>query len=455
MGKKFIKSFSFRLSLHFMLLLTVAVILVSVLFVFIVNNFAKQNLSDELSQAVSDITLTVNTGAEDESAFKSIQYFISFVVYERDAKKRTFSNDPFIPLLSDSKGKTKRFFSEEYFYDGSLDILYQAKDFYYSGRYYTAVAAIYMDKDTSSKIVNSLPKAVSLISVPILFICFLFSLWITHNTIAPVIKITKSAENFSLSDTETSQLLLPVSGRGDEIDQLSKTFNELFKRLKRDFDRERQFSSDVSHELNTPLTVIYGQAKLLLRWGKEDPEQLDKSLESIYSECKSMHAIISNLLQISRIESGRIKPNRMNVKLKSLFNRLANEVKSYSSSTEVLVKCGDIELETDSEMLHQILTVLISNSVKFADKKCIIELRAKELPDGKILIEEEDNGPGLQEKDLPHVFQRFYRGDEAHTRKAGGSGLGLSIAQTLVSALGGKISARNASSYGAVFSIII
>lgn len=454
MGKKVLKSFSLRLSLRFMFLLTVSVLLISVLFVFVVDIFAKRNLAMELNKAASEVILSVNTTSQSD--FRSISYFISFVVYEKETKSVLASNDPFLPLLTATEGKAKRFYSKDYFYDGDLDILYIAKDFYYKSILYTAVVSVNMDANISSSIYSNLPKATCFIVIPILLISFLVSLLITRNTIEPVVKITKAAEKISLADSEGMEKLLPVSGNDDEIDQLSNTFNELFKRLKRDFDRERQFSSDVSHELNTPLTVISGQTNLLLRWGKDDPAQLEKSLEAIRDESKSMRAIISNLLQMSRIESGRIKPNITNVKLKSLFARLQTEVKSYSPDSVLSFSCDDLELETDDEMLHQILTVLISNSVKFADKqKCVIELRAEKLPDGKISIEEEDNGPGLAEKDLPHIFQRFYRGDESHTRKVGGSGLGLSIAKTLVTALGGTISARNSSSCGAIFTVII
>ncbi len=451
MGKNFFKSFSFRLSLRFMLLLTLCVLIMSVLFVFVVNIFVRRNLTAELNKVCAEAILAVNTNSESD--FRTIPYFCSFVVYEKKTNHILASNDPFLPLLKDSRGKAKRFFIKNYFYDGDLDILYVAKEFYYKSILYTVVVSMNMDSDTSSETYKNLPKAICFITIPILFISFLISLLITRNTIEPVIKITKAAEKISFSDSEEKEKLLPVSGSDDEIDQLSKTFNELFKHLKSDFERERQFSSDVSHELNTPLTVISGQTNLLLRWGKNNPEQLEKSLLAIRNESRSMHAIISNLLQISRIEAGRIKPNFTKIKLKELFARLAVELKSYSPTSELTFECDDIQIETDDEMLHQILTVLISNSVKFADRKCIIELRAKKTENGKIVIEEEDNGPGLAEKDLPHIFERFYRGDESHTRKVGGSGLGLSIAKTLVTALGGTISAKNASSYGALFTI--
>jgi len=438
-----------------MLLISFVVILMSVFFVFVVNNFVKRNLALELNKAMSEAILAVNTNSETD--LHAVPYFLSYVVYEKETKRVIASNDPFLPLLQDTDGKAKKFFIRDYFYDGNLDIFYVAREFSYRNVLYTAVVSMNMDSDTSSEIYQNLPKAILFIVIPILLVSFLISLFIARKTIEPVVKITRSAEKFSLSDSKGTDGgdFLPVSGYDDEIDQLSKTFNELFKRLKRDFDRERQFSSDVSHELNTPLTVISGQTNLLLRWGKDEPAQLEKSLAAIRDEARSMHAIISNLLQISRIESGRIKPNFSNVKLDVLFRRLSEEVKSYSPNSELTFACGEIALFTDEEMLHQVLTVLISNSVKFADKKCIVELRAEKSPDGKIIIEEEDNGPGLKEKDLPHIFQRFYRGDESHTRKVGGSGLGLSIAQTLVTALGGTISAKNASTYGAVFTIAL
>jgi len=455
MGRKILKSFSIRLSLRFMLLISFVVILMSVFFVFVVNNFVKRNLALELNKAMSEAILAVNTNSETD--LHAVPYFLSYVVYEKETKRVIASNDPFLPLLQDTDGKAKKFFIRDYFYDGNLDIFYVAREFSYRDILYTAVVSMNMDSDTSSEIYQNLPKAILFIVIPILLVSFLISLFIARKTIEPVVRITRSAEKFSLSDSKGASGgdFLPVSDYDDEIDQLSKTFNELFKRLKRDFDRERQFSSDVSHELNTPLTVISGQTNLLLRWGKDEPAQLEKSLAAIRDEARSMHAIVSNLLQISRIESGRIKPNFSNVKLDVLFRRLSEEVKSYSPNSELTFSCGEISLFTDEEMLHQVLTVLISNSVKFADKKCIVELRAEKSSDGKIIIEEEDNGPGLKEKDLPHIFQRFYRGDESHTRKVGGSGLGLSIAQTLVTALGGTISAKNASTYGAVFTIAL
>jgi signal transduction histidine kinase len=104
-------------------------------------------------------------------------------------------------------------------------------------------------------------------------------------------------------------------------------------------------------------------------------------------------------------------------------------------------------------MLHQIITVLVSNSVKFAGSKCQIKLTTVRKDDGRLEIVESDDGPGISDEALPHVFERFYRADEAHTRSAGGSGLGLAIAKTLSGALGAEIIAGCAKPHGACFEI--
>ena len=309
-----------------------------------------------------------------------------------------------------------------------------------------------MDNNSTAEMFKNLPFALLLMALPILLLSFFVSLVITKNTINPVVKITKTAKSMT---TEKLDSLLPISGRGDEIDELSGAFNDLFKRVKADFDRERQFSSDVSHELNTPVTVISGQANLLLRWGKDNPEQLEQSLLAIKNEATSMHAIIDNLLQISRIESGRIKPEVSEVNIAGLFKRVSEEFQLVHKETRFEIDCAqDTALVTDGEMLHQIITILVSNSIKFfnasqfASEGCVIKLCAYS-KENKIILEETDNGPGISAEALPHIFERFYRADEAHSRAAGGSGLGLAIARTLSDSIGAIIEAYNVEPHGA------
>ena len=457
--RKMKESFSVRLALRFMFLLTITVILLSFVFLFLVRSLVNANQTDELKDSEQKIFNALT--ARNYSGYfleVDIPYYITYIVYDSESHITLVTNDPFLPLLTKTNGKAVHYYEKDFFFDGDLNILYYAQEHIYNERLIVSAVAINMDNNNIAEIFSNLPAALLVMALPILLLSFFVSFIITKNTMNPVVKITKAAKSMT---TEKLDSLLPLTGRGDEIDELSGAFNDLFKRIKADFDRERQFSSDVSHELNTPLTVISGQTNLLLRWGKENPEQLEKSLNAIKNEATSMHAIIENLLQISRIESGRIKPELSDVNVADLFNRVSEEFSSVHKNIRFETTCEqNLILSTDGEMLHQILTILVSNSVKFFgasdfdEKECQIKLRAFQNAHS-IIIEEEDNGPGISEESLPHIFERFYRADEAHSRAAGGSGLGLSIAHTLADSLGATIEVHNVEPHGVRFKVVI
>ncbi len=458
------RSFAVRLSLRFMFILTTSTILLSLSFLYCIRSLVQRNQTEMLMESENHIFEELSEkllGAfaqdqleEDEIFLLSseLPYYHTYIAYDSDTEDVLATNDPFLPLLRDTGGKAVHHFEKNFFFDGDLDVLYFSKAHKLGARNIVIAVAENIENDSFTKLFPQLPSALLVMSLPVLLLSFLLSLLLTKNTIKPVVKITRAAKTMT---TENLEGQLPLTGRWDEIDELSNTFNDLFRRIRADFDRERQFSSDVSHELNTPLTVITGQANLLLRWGKDNPEQLEKSLNAIKDESKSMHAIIENLLQISRIESGRIKPQFSTVDVAALFSRVEHEFSSVAPNVKFELTCDaqDLQIETDPEMLHQILTVFVSNSVKFAGEDCLIKLRAVQAEDGRLAITESDNGPGISEEALPPVFDRFYRADEAHTRSIGGSGLGLSIAKTLAEALGAEISAGNAEPHGALFQL--
>ena len=486
---KFWKSFSVRLSLRFMFLLTMAIIILSFVILFFVRslvlssqtlnlktaeekifsateNFFLLQDSKEIFNQTSEKKYTedfdqnfiqnlAHSSKQDSANFQNtlseLPYYLTYLIWEKESQKVIATNDPFLPLLNSTSGKACRYIVKDFFFDGDLDILYYATEHTIQEKKIIIAVAMNMDNNTSQELFSKLPHALLLMIIPILILSFFVSLFITKNTITPVVKITKAAKNLT---TERLDELLPLTGRKDEIDQLSEAFNELFARIKKDFDRERQFSSDVSHELNTPLTVISGQANLLLRWGKENPKQLEKSLNAIKNEANSMNAIIQNLLHISRVESGRIKPEKSEISLNELFGRIEEETLSINENVSFECSAMDYTLYTDLEMLHEILTVLVSNSIKFSTSsdECKIKLCASKNEKG-LIISESDNGNGISEDALPHVFERFYRADESRTRAVAGSGLGLSIAKTLCDALGAEIFAENIRPFGVKFSI--
>ena len=460
------RSFAVRLSLRFMFILTVSTILLSLSFLYCIRSLVKRNQTEKLMASENHIleeltekwqnsqglTRDMLEGGDSFLLSSELPYYHTYIAYDSDTEEVLVTNDPFLPLLKETGGKALHYFEKDFFFDGDLDVLYYAKAHNLGNRNIVIAVSENIENDSFTKLFPQLPSALLLMALPVLLLSFLFSLLLTKNTIKPVTKITRAAQTMT---TENLDGQLPLTGRGDEIDELSATFNDLFLRIKADFDRERQFSSDVSHELNTPLTVISGQTGLLLRWGKDNPEQLEKSLNAIKDEAKSMHAIIENLLQISRIESGRIKPQICQVDVVELFARVEGEFSAVAPAVKFEIECpSSATIETDPEMLHQILTVLVSNSVKFAGSECQIRLTTVRKENGQFVISESDDGPGISDEALPHVFERFYRADEAHTRSVGGSGLGLAIAKTLCDALGAEISAGNLETGGAVFRLV-
>lgn len=446
-------SVALRLALRFSLLVTVAVILLSVSFIGVLNLNVQNQKSEELSEAAYQVQngLDVNEDGEEIIDYEKFQlpYYVSFTAYKIDSETGDVitigTNDPYLPLLAATGEKARKHIEKDFFLDGDLNIYYLTRELDTSLSETVIIeTALNMEIDSSTRMMSELPKAMLLLLIPVLVLSFFISLIITKRTMQPVKKMTATAKDLSTTNLDT---LLPVSKHNDEIDDMAVTFNDLFKRIKIDFDRERQFTSDVSHELKTPVAVIMGQASLLKRWGKDDPAQLEKSLETIVKESKSMSAIIENLLQISRIENGRIKPKLERFKLDEMFERLKEECLSIKPDLQFEINCREkLFIIADKELLHQVFTVITSNSLKYCDAANIdpvkITCEAKEEKDS-VYISIKDNGEGFDDKTVEHAFERFYRGDEAHTRSAGGSGLGLSIAKTIIEAMEGTIRAEN------------
>ncbi len=433
-----------------MLLLSAAVLSLSLVFTNLLRYFVRQEQSSDLVKAAEELREGLEKGMDGFY----MPYFITYAVYEWGKLDSVYTNDPFLPHLPLTDGKARRYVQKDFFIDGDLNILYYAADCILSdGKGYQIETAMNMDSDTSSLLLKGVPSTLALIVIPVLILSFLVSLIITRNTMRPVVRMTERARRIG---SENLGETLPVRHKVqamDENDVLAATFNDLFTRLKADFDREKAFTSDVSHELRTPVAVILGQAKLLMRWGKDDKAQTEKSLSMIIKETHSMESTIENLLQMSRLESGRQQPKAEAFDVADLLSQIAEETRALAEEASVSVDCPpDLLLRSDRDLLHQALTVITSNSIKFcraSGREPAITLEAERAGE-RLVIRAGDNGPGFSPDVLPHVFERFYRGDEAHNRKGGGSGLGLSIAQVIVSVLGGTIAAGNREEEGRI-----
>lgn len=437
-------SISSVLAFRFTFILTAVVILMVLVFTRIqlvdLNNQRTVELDRSIAIIEHSYNLHMQETPDEPFKIKRIPKQFGYLIYriEDDQIITVDTNSEEVPPAPLAEKKVK-YYTKKTAPGQEIKIIYMSRPVQTDQ---SLVIQLWIDvrNDSLYQMKHEQPRIILISLIPILIICYFIAYFIARNIMQPVVKMTEDAKHISSSNLDT---LLPVKNNGDELDELAMTFNDLFSRLKIDFDRERQFTSDVSHELKTPVAVILGQANLLRRWGKNDPAQLDKSIATIISETKSMDAIIQNLLQMTRIESGKIIPAKEEFSLSEMFEKINEEIKVLddSCSTEFIFD-RNIRLNTDYELLHQTLMVCISNSLKFCSKPLKLIFTADQ-KNGSTEISVTDNGNGFAPEILDHVFERFYRGDDSHTRSVGGSGLGLSIAKTIVQSLGGTITASN------------
>ncbi len=445
----------FRLSIKFSAILTATVFIIILLFFMLLRQFSRQQEYKGFSRTSEIIVQALSTGNFKllDRKLSELPFFVSYMIYDTESGEIFRQKNSIFGKLPETEGKPIRFSTKKTTGFEPISMIYMTTRYkFVGGQTFTVQIAQKTNGDAGHRFFREMFSLIAVATIPLLIISFFISRFFIRQTMLPVVKITKTAA--TISSTNLNQRL-PETGKKDELDNLAKTFNRLFERLKADFDRERSFTSNVSHELKTPVAVILGQANLLRRWGKNDSEQLEKSLNTILQETHSINSIISNLLQLSRIESGKIIPVTEKVSIQKMFFRLKEEFKAINKEMTIQFEEKPLqEIYTDSELLHQVFVAIISNSNKFIKQNPLIELKCTQ-NENQTAIEILDNGPGFEENVLPHVFERFYRGDSSHNRSVGGSGLGLSIAQAIVKNLNGKIIASNGKNGGALITITL
>jgi len=235
---------------------------------------------------------------------------------------------------------------------------------------------------------------------------------------------------------------VPINDTNDELAQLGKLFNDLMDDLEQAFLQQKQFVEDASHELRTPLTIIKGHLTMLNRWGKHDPDVLNKSLQSSLKEVERLNHLVNELLQLSRAEAETIEAQEVEaVDVRSVMELVVRNFSSvYEDYMFRQIRAERVYIPIAVRHLEQIFIILLDNAVKYSrESRKEIHLFVYE-ENGKANIVIRDFGIGIPQEDIPYVFHRFYRVDKARSRKQGGNGLGLSIAKRLVEKYEGTIS---------------
>lgn len=215
----------------------------------------------------------------------------------------------------------------------------------------------------------------------------------------------------------------------DEMGDLLSIYESMIDELQRSFKRQQQFVSDASHELRTPIQSLEGHLSLIKRWGKDDPEVLEESLDTSISEVKKMKKIIEELLSLAKNEE---RDTNVSTSIEKVFYFVKEELQVIYKESEIhFEQMGESKLVKVSEnALTQILRNIIENGIKYNDKAPKINVTVQ-YRNEYVLMEIEDNGIGIAEENLPRIFDRFYRVDDSR-ESGGGTGLGLSITKMLV-----------------------
>lgn len=275
------------------------------------------------------------------------------------------------------------------------------------------------------------------ISLIIITTIELFTKKTIRKMIRPVQDITEAIKDINVNNLSTR---INVTGSHDELKELAYTVNNMFDRLEEAYEKQNQFVSDASHELRTPIAVIQGYANLLDRWGKNDKEVLDESIDAIKNETENMKTLVENLLFLARADKHTQKTEKDNFDLSELMNEIAKDTKLIDNKNHEVLDFleENISLYGDKALIKQAIRILIDNSIKFTPEygRIILQLYKRE---DKVYIAVEDTGEGIPLEDLSNIFDRFYRVDKSRTKDKGGTGLGLSIAKWIVSDHKGKI----------------
>jgi len=276
-----------------------------------------------------------------------------------------------------------------------------------------------------------------------------------------ILQLGQAAKNVTRGDLSTR---VTVHGQ-DEMSRLVETFNEMTRQLealenrKREMDRlHRDLIAWVSHDLRTPLTSIRAILEALGDGVVEDPQTVQRYLQTAQRDVRSLSHLIDSLFEVSQIEAGGLQ---LDERHNSLNDLISDTIESFSelARRQSVTITGSVPSEVDpvwmdGQRIGQVLKNLVSNGLQYTSAGGSIEICAYLTPSG-VQVEVCDSGIGIQPEELVHIFERFYRGDKARSRSTGGSGLGLAIAKGIVNAHGGRIWVESTLGQGTCFSFTL
>ena len=287
--------------------------------------------------------------------------------------------------------------------------------------------------------------------------------WIYRSIVTPICRLEEAAQNIKEGNLDFTV----EAESNDEMGSLCKNFEDMRQRLKESAEEKleaekqnRILISNISHDLKTPITAIKGYVEGILDGVADTPEKVDKYMRTIYNKATDMDRLINELTLYAKIDTNRIPYNFNRIHASEYFGDCIEEIGLELEAEHIGLSYfnyagDDVVIIADPEQLKRVVDNIIGNSVKYMDKEHgLINIRIKDVGDF-IQVEIEDNGKGIAQKDLPFIFDLFYRTDTSRNSATGGSGIGLSIVKKIVEDHGGKIWATSKESTGTVMYFVI
>ena len=322
---------------------------------------------------------------------------------------------------------------------------------------------ISLPQSSSSQVKLMAKDMILTATIILVFTALSVGLWIYRSIAVPLVKLKKATKNIKEGNLD---FVLEVEGN-DEFSQLCQDFEEMRKRLKESteekilMDKEnKELISNISHDLKTPITAVKGYVEGIMDGVADTPEKMDRYVRTIYNKTNEMDHLINELTFYSKIDTNRIPYTFSKLNVEDYFSDCAEELGLEMETRGIeLVYANYVEkgvqVIADGEQIRRVIHNIVSNAIKYMEKpKGIIQLRVKDVGDF-IQVEIEDNGKGIAAKDLPYIFDRFYRTDVSRNSSKGGSGIGLSIVKKIMEDHGGKVWATSRLGIGTIMYFVL
>lgn len=435
-------SISFKISASYFVLYVLIILIVTLtssigFFTFVLNNFKENTITKNLSYISDNINSDENLDKLlNNEKIKEISIYDSHLntIYTTNDNNKKYINN-YIVTFEEIIYNSTYLSSSEQIIENST---------YYINIYYN---------------IEDLILQTSYIVI-LIFVSGIFGLLIfipivsrtSNKVIKPIKKMTEIAKTISVNNINTR---LDPKDMQDELQELSHTFNDMMDRIEEGYKSQQQFVSDASHELRTPIAVIKGYANMLDRWGKNDKNVLEESIQAIKNESDNMQDLIEKLLFIARNDKQTLKYNKVDFNISEILLEIEKESTMIDTNHKYKFEfVNDAHIYADKKRIKQAIRIFIENAVKFTPKGGNISIYGYK-EEGMYAISIVDDGIGIDKKDLPKIFDRLYRAEESRNREIGGHGLGLSIAKIIILGHKGKIKVRSKLGTGSEFIIYL